>query len=184
MTPSLVLAVVCRGTSGLYGWSPIFVPRLEAAVTGIVPIIDPLARLAPCFPAGAVAVVPGWLASGMTLWLHGLRTVIYPAPDLDAAKEWWTAILGLAPYFDQPFYVGYSVAGYELGLLPDADPADGALVYWGVDDVAEAVRDTVAVGAVEHTPASDVGDGIVTAAVRTPQGAVLGFIHNPHFQSP
>lgn len=135
-------------------------------------------------PSWGVAVVPGWLALGMTLTLQGLRTVIYPAPDLDAAKAWWTAMLGVAPYFDQPFYVGYSVAGYELGLLPDADSADGALVYWGVDDVAEAVRDAVAVGAVEHVPASDVGDGIVTAAVRTPQGTVLGLIHNPHFQLP
>ncbi|PZS27313.1 MAG: glyoxalase/bleomycin resistance/extradiol dioxygenase family protein [Pseudonocardiales bacterium] len=118
----------------------------------------------------------------MTLTLQGLRTVIYPTPDLDAAKAWWTATLGVAPYFDRPFYVGYSVAGYELGLLPDADPGEGALVYWGVDDVAEAVRDAVAGGATEHTEAGDVGDGIVTAAVRTPQGAVLGLIHNPHFQ--
>lgn len=118
----------------------------------------------------------------MTIALQGLRTVIYAAPDLDAAKTWWTAILGVAPYFDQPFYVGYSVAGYELGLLPDADPADGALVYWGVDDVAEAVRDAIARGATEHTAATDVGDGIVTAAVRTPHGSVLGLIHNPHFE--
>jgi catechol 2,3-dioxygenase-like lactoylglutathione lyase family enzyme len=68
----------------------------------------------------------------MSIPLEGLRTVIYPAPDLDSAKQWWTALLGVEPYFDQPFYVGFSVAGYELGLLPDANPADGALVYWGV----------------------------------------------------
>lgn len=120
----------------------------------------------------------------MTLTLQGLRTVIYPATDLDAAKAWWTATLGVAPYFDQPFYVGYSVAGYELGLLPDADPADGALAYWGVEDVGAAIKDAVAGGAAEHTPAAEVGDGIVTATVRTPQGAVLGLIHNPHFQLP
>lgn len=120
----------------------------------------------------------------MTLTLRGLRTVIYPAPDLDAAKAWWTATLGVGPYFDQPFYVGYSVAGYELGLLPDADPADGALVYSGVDDVADAVRAAVASGATEHTAATEVGEGVVTAAVRTPQGAVLGLIFNPHFQPP
>lgn len=120
----------------------------------------------------------------MTLMLRGLRTVIYPAPDLGAAKAWWTVILGVAPYFDQPFYVGYSVAGYELGLLPDADPADGALTYWGVDDVAVAVRGAVAGGATEHTAVSDVGQGIVTATVRTPHGTVLGLIFNPHFQLP
>lgn len=117
----------------------------------------------------------------MTISMHGLRTVIYPAPDLDAAKGWWSDLLGLRPYFDQPFYVGFEVGGYELGLLPDADPSDGALTYWGVDDVAAAVADAVAVGAQVHTPASDVGDGIVTATVRTPQGTILGLIKNPHF---
>jgi len=83
----------------------------------------------------------------MAISLHGLRTVIYPSPDLDAAKAWWTTLLGLEPYFDEPFYVGYSVAGYELGLLPDGAPEDGALTYWGVDDVTEAVRAAVASGA-------------------------------------
>lgn len=117
----------------------------------------------------------------MTLHLLGLRTAIYPAPDLEAAKAWWTARLGVAPYFDQPFYVGYSVAGYELGLLPDADPAAGVLTYWGVDDVASAVADLFAAGATEHAPVSDVGDGITTATVRTPDGNVLGLISNPHF---
>jgi len=67
----------------------------------------------------------------MAIELEGLRTVIYPASDLDAAKEWWTTTLGIEPYFDQPFYVGFNVAGYELALLPDANRADGALVYWG-----------------------------------------------------
>lgn len=119
----------------------------------------------------------------MTLSLQGLRTVIYPAPDIEAARAWWTATLGIVPYFDEVFYVGYDVAGYELGLLPSADPADGALTYWGVDDVAEAMRAALAAGAVEHTPPTDVGEGIVTATVRTPDGAVLGLIFNPHFTS-
>lgn len=117
----------------------------------------------------------------MALTFEGLRTVIYPAPDLAAAKSWWTGLLGLEPYFDQPFYVGYEVAGYELGLLPTGDPADGALTYWGVPDAAAAVAVAIAAGATEHTPATEVGDGIVTATVRTPGGAILGFIYNPHF---
>lgn len=118
----------------------------------------------------------------MTLTLQGLRTVIYPAADLEAAKQWWTGILGIEPYFDQPFYVGYSVAGYELALLPDADPADGALTYWAVDDVPAAVQESISAGAQEHTPVSEVGDGIVTATVRTPQGTILGLIFNPNFR--
>jgi catechol 2,3-dioxygenase-like lactoylglutathione lyase family enzyme len=117
----------------------------------------------------------------MSAELQGLRTVIYPAPDLEAAKQWWADLLGTDPYFDEPFYVGFDVAGYELGLLPDADPGDGALVYWGVADVPLAVAEAVAAGATEHVPPADVGGGIVTASVRTPTGSILAFIRNPHF---
>ena len=119
----------------------------------------------------------------MAITLEGLRTVIYPASDLDAAKAWWTRLLGQPPYFDEPFYVGYEVAGYELGLLPTADPAEGALTYWGVNDVAAAVDAAVADGATVHTPASEVGEGIVTGWVPTPSGAILGQICNPHFKA-
>jgi hypothetical protein len=114
--------------------------------------------------------------------LLGLRTVIHPVADLVGAKQWWTDLLGYGPYFDEPFYVGFEVGGYELGLLPDAEPADGALTYWGTDDVDAAVADAVALGATVHVAANEVGDGIVTATVRSPQGFVVGFIHNPHFR--
>lgn len=118
----------------------------------------------------------------MPIPLEGLRSVLYPAPDVEEAKAWWTEILGFGPYFDQPFYVGYNVGGYELGLLPTADPDDGALTYWGVADVHAAVETALAQGAEVHVAASDVGDGIVTATVRTPSGAIVGFIYNPHFE--
>jgi catechol 2,3-dioxygenase-like lactoylglutathione lyase family enzyme len=117
----------------------------------------------------------------MSTRLLGLRTVIYPAPDLAAARSWWTEFLGMEPYFDKPFYVGFSPGGYELGLLPDADPASGALTYWGVDDVAGAVVAALTAGASEHGPPTDVGDGIITATVKTPDGSIVGFIFNPHF---
>jgi catechol 2,3-dioxygenase-like lactoylglutathione lyase family enzyme len=117
----------------------------------------------------------------MALALQGLRTVIHPVADLAAAKAWWTSSLGFGPYFDEPFYVGFEVAGYELGLLPGADPADGALPYWGVDDCQAAYDEALQLGATEHVPPAEVGDGIVTATVRTPQGSVVGLIRNPHF---
>jgi catechol 2,3-dioxygenase-like lactoylglutathione lyase family enzyme len=118
----------------------------------------------------------------MTTPLQGLRTVIHPVDDLAAAKQWWTDLLGFGPYFDEPFYVGFDVAGYELGLLPDADPGDGALTYWGVDDVEGAVADALARGATVHTAVADVGDGIITATVTSPQGSIVGFIRNPNFR--
>src|ERR1700712_1837319 len=115
---------------------------------------------------------------GMPLQLHGLRTVIYPVADLAAAKLWWSTLLAREPYFDQPFYVGFEVAGYELGLLPEASPADGALTYWGVESVPEAMEAAIAVGAVEHTAASDVGDGIVTGSGLESTGNIGGVISN------
>ncbi|HEY5108547.1 MAG TPA: VOC family protein [Acidimicrobiales bacterium] len=117
----------------------------------------------------------------MSIPLLGLRTVIYPAPDLAGATRWWSDFLGFSPYFEKPFYVGFEVAGYELGLLPDGDPADGALTYWGVEDVSAAVAAAVEAGCEVHTPAAEVGEGIVTATVRRSDGTIVGFIRNPHF---
>ena len=115
--------------------------------------------------------------------VKGLGTVIYQVADLDRAKAWYAQAFQQQPYFDQPFYVGFDVAGYELGLLPDADPADGAITYWGVADVAAAVAVAVAAGSTVHVAPSDVGEGIITASVRTPTGSILGLIYNPHFKS-
>jgi len=78
--------------------------------------------------------------------------------------------------------VGFEVAGYELGLLPGAPQSDGALTYWGVASVPDAVGAAMAAGATAHTPATEVGEGIVTATVRTPDGSTVGFIYNPNFK--
>jgi predicted enzyme related to lactoylglutathione lyase len=109
----------------------------------------------------------------------GLRTVIYPAPDLAASKAWFSDLLSIQPYFDEPFYVGFDVGGYELGLQPDAD---AAVAYWGVADADEALARLLRGGARERTPVTDVGGGIRVATVFEPAGAVVGIIENPHFQ--
>jgi catechol 2,3-dioxygenase-like lactoylglutathione lyase family enzyme len=118
----------------------------------------------------------------MATELRGLRTVIYPSPDLARAKAWWSDFLGITAYFDEPFYVGFNVGGYELGLVPDGDPA-GATTYWGVDDVGAALSSAVVGGAEVREAAHDVGDGIVVGSVTTPLGNLVGFIHNPHFNA-
>lgn len=114
--------------------------------------------------------------------LLGLRTTIYPAPDLDAAKAWFTQVLGKPPYFDQPFYVGFEVGGYELGLDPNGDPALGAQSYWGVPDAAAAQAEMVAAGATVLSEAREVGDGIRVAKLTDPFGNLIGIIENPSFE--
>ncbi|PYK30296.1 MAG: glyoxalase/bleomycin resistance/extradiol dioxygenase family protein [Verrucomicrobia bacterium] len=116
----------------------------------------------------------------------GLRTAIYHAPDLDKAKEWYSKVLGLEPYFAQPFYVGFNVGGYELGLDPDpsskSEGAGGVTVYWGVADANAALQRLLSLGATERTGVQEVGERIRVATVLDPFGNVFGIIENPHFK--
>jgi predicted enzyme related to lactoylglutathione lyase len=117
----------------------------------------------------------------------GLRTVIYKAPDLARAKAWYADLLGVAPYFDEPFYVGFNVGGYELGLDPNASaPAGpgGATAYWGVASLDAALAHVTSRGATVLSPAQDVGGGIRVATVADPFGTPIGLIENPHFALP
>lgn len=113
--------------------------------------------------------------------LLGLRTVIYRTPDLAAGKRWYMQALGFPPYFDQPFYVGFNVGGYELGLLPDAEQVTAG-AYWGVKDIVAVHARLLELGAEPRTDITDVGDGIRTAEVLDPFGNVFGIIENPHFK--
>lgn len=114
--------------------------------------------------------------------IQGLRTVIYPTPALAEAKAWYSRVLGTEPYFDQPFYVGFAVGGFELGLIPDGEPGTaGALAYWGTADAKAELARLVELGAAVESGVQDVGDGILVATVRDPYGNLFGIIQNPHF---
>ena len=117
----------------------------------------------------------------MSPLLQGLRTVIYPSAGLPSATAWWTNYLGFGPYFDEPFYVGFNVGGYELGLVPSDDHGASATTYWAVDDVGSALASAVDEGSVVREEPQHVGDGIITATTVTPHGHVVGLIFNPHF---
>lgn len=114
----------------------------------------------------------------------GLRTTIYKVSDIFQAKIWYSNILGFEPYFDEPFYVGYNVAGYELGLQPDEKndaKTDGVITYWGVENVEEKYNELLASGATTYEAPNEVGGGIIVAAVKDPWDNVFGIIYNPHF---
>jgi len=115
--------------------------------------------------------------------LLGLRTVIYPVADLTAARQWYEQVTGVKPYFDQPFYVGFSVGGFELGLLPNGTPGTaGPQPLWGVTDAKAEFARLLGLGATELEPVTEVGEGIKVAAVKDPFGNRLGIIENPNFK--
>ncbi len=114
----------------------------------------------------------------------GLRTVVYPASDLARAKAWYVQALELQPYFDQPFYVGFAVGGFELGLVPDGTPGiAGPQPLWGVSNADAAFARLIELGATALDPVTEVGDGIRVAAVVDPFGNRFGIIENPHFDA-
>ena len=116
--------------------------------------------------------------------LKGLRTVIYQVKDLAKAKQWYSALLGKPPYFDEPFYVGFNVGGYELGLQPEEHGinfGNASVAYWGVDDARGVYDKLVTDGSIPNEPITDVGGGILIGTVIDPCGNVFGVIENPHF---
>lgn len=118
---------------------------------------------------------------------QGLRTNIFrvKAADLEKAKIWYSKLLGKGPYFDQPFYVGFNVGGFELGL----DPSDGEVitgnnveVYWGVENIEEEYAHCLKLEAQPESAIRDVGGKIKVARIRDPFGNILGLIENPGFK--
>jgi predicted enzyme related to lactoylglutathione lyase len=117
--------------------------------------------------------------------LQGPRTVVYSVPDLARAKDWYTEALGVKPYFDEAYYVGFNVGGYELGLNPKGTVAQpvgsGVRVFWGVDNIDEELNRLLGIGAKPHKPVEDIGADIKVASVLDPYGNLIGLIYNPHF---
>ena len=116
----------------------------------------------------------------------GLRTAGYMVGDLDKAQAWYTAVFETEPYFVEPFYVGFNIGGYELGLLPEATPVtdkkDSVLTYWGVNDIQKSYDHFIEYGAMEHEKPTNVGGDLMVASVKDPWGNIIGLIYNPAFK--
>ena len=118
--------------------------------------------------------------------LKGLRTVVYHVNDLEVAKKWYADVFGLQPYFDEPFYVGFNIGGYELGLDPDPttfSAGNSSVTFWGVDDIEASFSLLTTKGVKIHDSIKDVGEGIKVGQIIDPFGNVIGLIENPFFQS-
>ena len=107
------------------------------------------------------------------------QTIIYPVKDLDKAKALFTALFGLAPESDTPYYVGWNVAGQDVGLDPNghAQGLSGPVPYWHVDDIARSIQALVAAGGEVLQDAKDVGGGKMIAWVKDAVGDVVGLLH-------
>lgn len=118
--------------------------------------------------------------------LKGLRTIIYHVTDLAQAKTWFANVFGILPYFDEPFYVGYNVGGFELGLDPDPSgftTGNHTVTYWGVDDIEACFAKVRELDIKIHEAPKNVGGAIWVGSIYDPFGNVIGLIENPEFTS-
>lgn len=117
---------------------------------------------------------------------HGLRTTIYKVSEIEKARDWYAEVFETPPYFDQPFYVGFNIGGYELGLQPVAIKpevqTDNVVSYWGVEDIQETYNWMINSGAEPYEKPENVGGEIEVATVIDPWNNVVGLIYNPAFQ--
>ncbi len=116
----------------------------------------------------------------------GLRTTIYKVGDIKKATDWYSKAFEIEPYFDEPYYVGFNIGGYELGLQPEENPAtdkvESVVSYWGVEKIQEVYDRLIGLGAIENEKPYNVGGDLMTATVKDPFGNIIGLIYNPHFK--
>src|SRR3546814_20372156 len=116
----------------------------------------------------------------------GLRTAIYRVTDTNAAKQWYARAFNIQPYFDEPFYVGFDIDGFELGLQPEVTTANHkvecVVAYWGVEDLREAyLHFTTVAGAEPNEEQREVGGGHSVGKVKDHWGNLSGRIYTQHF---
>jgi predicted enzyme related to lactoylglutathione lyase len=111
---------------------------------------------------------------------QGIKTVLHPVSDLTRAKAVYTALLGVEPAHDAPYYVGYETEGQHIGLVPNAaqQGMKSPVAYWHVEDIEAKLAEVTAAGAMVTEQAHDVGGGRLVAAFTDPDGNVLGLVQD------
>jgi predicted enzyme related to lactoylglutathione lyase len=111
---------------------------------------------------------------------QGIKTVLHPVSDLDAAKAVYAALLGVPPIADAPYYVGFEAAGQHIGLVPGAgsEGETAPVSYWHVANIEAKLAEVTAAGATVKEPAHDVGGGRLVATFTDPDGNVLGLLQD------
>jgi predicted enzyme related to lactoylglutathione lyase len=112
---------------------------------------------------------------------EGIKVVLCPVSDMATAKKLYTALLGVTPQSDAPYYVGFEAAGQQIGLLPGGGPQGltSPVPFWQVSDIEAKLAELTAAGATVKEPAHDVGGGRLVATVSDADGNALGLLQDP-----
>src|SRR5829696_3541924 len=83
---------------------------------------------------------------------EGVKTIMYPVTDLASAKTLYGELLGVEPYMDEPYYVGFNIEGQNIGLDPHghSEGMTGPVAYRHVNDIEERLQALLDAGAAAH----------------------------------
>jgi len=107
----------------------------------------------------------------------GIKTVIYPVKDVSQAKTVFRTLLGVEPYSDQPYYVGFKIGDQDIGLVPKAHN-EGMTAFYHVDDIKDSLQILLDAGSEPIQKIKDVGGGRLIASVKDRDGNLIGLVEN------
>ncbi|MBE7175016.1 MAG: VOC family protein [Mucilaginibacter polytrichastri] len=128
-----------------------------------------------------------------TIQVRGLATINFYAADLEAARQWYSALFGTEPYYNVTGYFEFRLGDYqqELGFIDARYAPEGAagkpagqIAHWHVDDLQGSLDRLIANGAKPYLPVTDHSGGkgtFVTASVVDPFGNIFGIMTNQHY---
>ena len=113
--------------------------------------------------------------------VQGFSVVIYPVTDLAQAKTLYRTLLGVEPYSDEAYYVGFRVGDQEIGLDPHGHRKGmtGPVGYWHTNDIQTSLHQLLEAGAQVQQAVQDVGGGKLIASVKDADGNIIGLLQNP-----
>ena len=112
---------------------------------------------------------------------QGIRVFICPVKDIARAKTLYSKLLGIEPYLDEAYYVGFRVGDQEIGLDPNGHRKGmtAPVGYWHVNDIKKSLQMLLDAGAQAQQEVKDVGGGKLIASVKDADSNIIGLIQSP-----
>jgi predicted enzyme related to lactoylglutathione lyase len=107
----------------------------------------------------------------------GIKTIIYPVKDVPQSTILFRKLLGVEPYANQPYYVGFKIGDQDIGLIPSGHNA-GMTAFYHVDDIKASLQILLDAGAEIIQDIKDVGGGRLVASAKDKDGNIIGLVQN------
>ena len=107
----------------------------------------------------------------------GVKTILYPVKDVNESKNVFRNLLGVEPYADQPYYVGFKIEDQDIGLIPN-NAEGGVTAFFHIDDIKSSLQILLDAGAQIIQNVKNVGGERLIATVKDKDGNIIGLIQN------